>query len=241
MTAYDLYRYRHPDGTGKDWAIRTVSGGEIETRWGKTGTPLVNSKVRKAVAADLIRRKTGKGYTHVGQVEITTNGLVQPKDDAPNDSPAVMEQIYWRIQVQAVELDVLAQWAANLSANIAQLVQLIGLDFADGPSRFHPGIIAGWAVPTCGDSRAGKILKEHGVVPLLVLMRMKATAPDGVRVSLATEDSIEIGVDPRKETKVLAFYGTDIESVRPLAEALELLQARINLAEAIQSGEDFWL
>jgi hypothetical protein len=61
-----------------------------------------------------------------------------------------------------------------------------------------------------------------------------------VRVSLATEDGIEIGHDLRSEAAVLTLFGTDMEAVRPLAEVLGLLQPKINLAEAIVSDHDSW-
>jgi hypothetical protein len=40
MEAYDLYRFTHPDGSSKDWAIRRNPDGTLTTRWGPTGPVL---------------------------------------------------------------------------------------------------------------------------------------------------------------------------------------------------------
>jgi hypothetical protein len=69
---------------------------------------------------------------------------------------------------------------------------------------------------------------------------MKATAPAGVSLTLAMEDGREIGTDLRVEAPVLAWFGTDLDRVRPWAEALGLLQPRLNLALAIPTEGDDW-
>ena len=100
-------------------------------------------------------------------------------------------------------------------------------------------------MPKPGLDRSGIVKPGSmaGIKPVLFLMALQMVTqdlPPGVRVSLATEDGIEIGHDLRSETAVLTLFGTDLEGVRPLAETLGLLQPRINLAEAILTDHDSW-
>jgi hypothetical protein len=97
--------------------------------------------------------------------------------------------------------------------------------------------------PNLGRSGIVKPDEQAGIRPVLYLMALQKLTqdlPSGVRVSLATEDGIEIGHDLRNEAAVLTLFGTDVEGVRPLAETLGLLQPRINLAVEIQTDHDSW-
>ncbi len=153
-------------------------------------------------------------------------------DEAIVQEPAA----YWRIHL----VDTQAAWS-DLEHVVEQLREKIrSLD-----PDFDGEIWDGWPIPKPGLNRSGSVKTDEpaGIRPVLYLMalqkRTRALAP-GVRVSLATEDGIEIGYDLRSETAVLTSFGTDLESVRPLAETLGLLQPKINLAVAIRTDHDSW-
>ena len=57
---------------------------------------------------------------------------------------------------------------------------------------------------------------------------------------MATEDSREISSDLKAEPAILAFFDTDLEHIRPVAEALGLLKPKLNLALAMAELDDSW-
>jgi predicted DNA-binding WGR domain protein len=246
MEEYDLYRFTHPDGSSKDWAIRRNPDGTITTRWGRTGPtlPQVGTRHQDKIALENAKRR--KGYVHVGKVLIDDRGKIQSfkndaqEESAPSQPAARKEVLYWRIRIGAsATREQLLEWGKAVTGAANRLGTAFGLDRSER-ADFEPGVIAHWRIPGTGASGAGQIGLDQRVVPLLVLMTMKRLAPDDASVSLATEDGIEIGTDLRKELQVLEGFGTDLESVRPMAEALGLLPPRITLAEAIQTSQDCW-
>ncbi len=246
MEEYDLYRFTHPDGSSKDWAIRRNADGRITTRWGPTGPTLPQTSTRRQDKIALENAKRRKGYVYVGKVLIDDHGKIRSfKNDAqdervPSQPEARKEAIYWRIKIgKSATREQLLEWSNTVTGAVNRLGTAFGLDRSD-PADFEPGAIDHWQIPGTGASGAGQIGLDQGVVPLLVLMAMKKLAPDDASISLATEDGIEIGTDLRKETSVLEGFGADLESVRPMAEALRLLPPRIPLAEAIQTSQDCW-
>ena len=62
----------------------------------------------------------------------------------------------------------------------------------------------------------------------------------GVEIGIATENGRELSADLKAEPEVLAFFGTDLDSIRPVAERLGLLQPRLNLASALSDTDDCW-
>ncbi|HUL12814.1 MAG TPA: hypothetical protein VLU73_11700 [Methylococcaceae bacterium] len=241
MDAFDLWRFTHPDGSSKDWAIRRNADGSIITRWGPTGPTLPQISTRRQDKIALENAKRRKGYVHVGQVLIEADGRIRSIKDGkgevlPDETIVKEDAVYWRLHL----VDLQDAWN-GLQRAIAQLhsrILLIEPDF-DGDTW------DGWPLPKPDRDRSGIIKPEGkaGIKPVLFLMALQKLTlglPLGVRVSLATEDGIEIGHDLRNETAVLTLFGTDMEAVRPLAEVLGLLQPKINLAEAIVSDHDSW-
>jgi hypothetical protein len=89
-------------------------------------------------------------------------------------------------------------------------------------------------------TQSGQILQAQGVLPWLLLMALKFKGFVGVDIGVATEYSWELTADIKAEPEVLAFFGTDLDSVRPLAEMLGLLNPRLNLASALSDTDDCW-
>src|SRR5574343_2075923 len=116
MAAWNLYRHRNPDGSSKDWAVRSNSDGSITTRWGKTADSLPGVSNRFGVKQlDIERQKQAKGYVLVGEVDMDVNGNVVfpgktsatpsqlPEPDAnPVSVPAPpVEALYWTVDCHA--------------------------------------------------------------------------------------------------------------------------------------------
>lgn len=241
MDAFDLWRFTHPDGSSKDWAIRRNADGSITTRWGPTGPTLPQASTRCQDKIALEHAKRRKGYVYVGQVMIETDGDIRSIKDGkgeilPDEAAMREEAVYWRIH-----------WVDTQKAWIG-LEQAIGLlrdKIRSIEPTFDGATWDSWLLPLPAQDRSGIIKPnwDSGVKPVLFLMALQKLTqglPPGVLVSLATEDGIEIGHDLRSETAVLAAFGTDLEGVRPRAETLGLLQPKINLAEAILTDHDSW-
>ena len=241
MDAFDLWRFTHPDGSSKDWAIRRDGDGSITTRWGPTGPTLPQISTRRQDKIALENAKRRKGYAYVGQVTIAPDGRIRSVKDGkgeilPDEAVIVEEAVYWRIHL----VDTQAAWS-----ELEQVIERLREKIRGTDPAFDGETWGGWPLPKPNLDRSGIVKPDEqaGIQPVLYLMALQKLTeglPPGVRVSLATEDGIEIGHDLRRETSVLTLFGTDLDGVRPLAEALGLLQPRINLAEAIRTDHDSW-
>jgi hypothetical protein len=246
MSAFDLYRFTHPDGSSKDWAIRRNADGSLTTRWGPTGPVLPQASTRRGDKLRLEREKQRKGYGWIGEVAIEADGRVRSTESIAATEPAAPppdppeDAVYWRLNrsLAAAPADLLA-WSRAIATAVDRLAAVAGLERTSG-SDFEPGSLQDWPIPATGESAAGQLRPDQGPIPWLVLLAMKATAPAGVSLTLAREDGREIGTDLRAEALVLAWFGTDLDTVRPWAEALGLLQPRLNLALAIAAEGDAW-
>ena len=61
-----------------------------------------------------------------------------------------------------------------------------------------------------------------------------------MEIGIATENGRELSAELKAEPEVVAFFGTDLDSVRPVAEMLGLLQPKLNLASALSDTDDCW-
>jgi len=87
---WSLFRYRHADGTAKDWAYRPLPDGGVELRWGKAGRLTQHTTYPPAECARIQRRardKQRKGYVALGPALIR-DGRIVPQ---PAASPARLE------------------------------------------------------------------------------------------------------------------------------------------------------
>lgn len=248
MKKYALYRYVNSDGSTKDWAI-TIEDESFTTRWGKTGNKLASFSTKPLArfdhsASHLVLSKQRKGYQRVGAVWIDDEGVIQ--NDAPESLATAMDveaTLFWRIKVpasvqngQQLELNAWAYQISHLESllNDAICIGLLMLEHS------APGYVGSWKIPSVYSSSAGQTLESQGITPLLILMAMKKTAPEGVTVSLSTNDGTEIGSEIRKEGDVLGLFGTDLTQIRPQAELLGLVERPINFAVDIKTEEDCW-
>ncbi|OQW71210.1 MAG: hypothetical protein BVN35_16715 [Proteobacteria bacterium ST_bin11] len=255
MAAWNLYRHRNSDGSSKDWAVRSNSDGSITTRWGKTASCLPGVSNRSGVRQfDIEKQKQAKGYVLVGEVDIDVNGNVvfpgktsatqsqAPEPDSnpePLPTPPVVEALYWTIECRAKR-------AVRMDLGI-EVRRLIGAIQTLTEHRSKPEQDwNGWqqwidaTTHTEVFELSGQIKQVYGVLPCLFLLALKAKGFKGVDIDIATETARDLSVDLKAEKEVLAFFGTDLDSIRDTAEILGLLKPRLNLAAAMSNTDDCW-
>ncbi|MDX8128126.1 hypothetical protein QLH52_12595 [Methylomonas sp. OY6] len=254
MIAWNLYRHRNPDGSSKDWAVRSNSDGSITTRWGKTADSLPGVSNRFGVKQfDIERQKQAKGYVLVGAVDIDVNGnVVFPGNTsaAPSQLPELdsnpesiptppVESLYWSIDCHAKQ-----SIHVELGIEVRRLIGVIQ-SVSDQQSKPEQDW-DGWQQLIDETLNAevfelsGQIKSVHGVLPWLFLLALKAKGFKGVEIDIATETARDLSVDLKVEQDVLEFFGTDLDSIRETAEVLGLLKPRLNLAEAMSDMNDCW-
>ena len=252
MAAWNLYRHRNSDGSSKDWAVRSNPDGSITTRWGKTANSLPCVSNRYGVKQlDIERQKKAKGYVLVGAVDIDVNGNVvfpgntpATQSQGPDANPEPLstppvESLYWTIECRAKQ-------AVRVDLGI-EVRRLIGAIQALSDSHATPDQEwNGWQqlIDATLNAEAfelsGQIKQVHGVLPWLFLLALKAKGFKGVDIDIATETARDLTVDLKLEKEVLAFFGTDLDSIRETAEVLGLLKPRLNLASAMSDTDDCW-
>lgn len=254
MAAWNLYRHRNPDGSSKDWAVRSNSDGSITTRWGKTADSLPGVSNRYGVKQlEIERQKQAKGYVLVGAVDIDVNGKVvfpSKTSATPSQAPELdanpvsvpvppVESLYWTIDCHAKQ-----SVRVDLGIEIRRLIGVIQTltEHRSKPEQDW----GGWQqfIDATLNAEAfelsGQIKSAHGVLPWLFLLALKAKAFKSVEIDIATETARDLSVDLKAEQDVLEFLGTDLESIRDTAEVLGLLKPRLNLAAAMSNTDDCW-
>ncbi|WP_026600460.1 hypothetical protein [Methylomonas sp. 11b] len=255
MAAWNLYRHRNSDGSSKDWAVRSNSDGSITTRWGKTADSLPGVSNRYGVKQlDIERQKQTKGYVLVGAVDIDVNGKVvfpsktsvntSQKPPEPDATPEFVptppvEALYWTIDCHAKQ-----SIRVELGIEVRRLIGVIQTvsDHQPKPKQDWDGWQQ-WIDATLNAETfelSGQIKSVNGVLPWLFLLALKAKSFKGVEIDIATETARDLSVDLKVEQEVLAFFGTDLDSIRDTAEVLGLLKPRLNLAAAMSDTDDCW-
>lgn len=263
MANWSLFRYRNSDGSSKDWAVQTNPDGSISTRWGKTAKRLPGFSTRNGIRQfDIEKQKQAKGYVFVAEVTIDDEGNVSfplqhqnhgnqtaeasEIHQAEADNPrSVVRTLYWHIDCQA-EHEVCAEWGSEVRRMISA-IQSLQRDEAVSANAVEPEQAwAGWqqlldlSLNQHAFTQSGQIQQAHGVIPWLLLMALKFKGFNGVEIGIATENGRELSADLKAEAEVLAFFGTDLDSIRPVAERLGLLQPKLNLASALSDTDDCW-
>ena len=226
MNTYELYRCIREDGTSKDWAVRINPDGTITTRWGRTGRKLINIQTRRIDLESLRRSKLNKGYTLVGRYEIDVLGRIDSEGqrDTSHNVSADPRPIRWQLSLgSGIDSVDLSHWK---DAAIQRL-KLNGLD------------VDAHQLPALDRSGMGEIVCDD-IGLLLALLLLKRNTPSGVSFTLRTQDNLEIEGDLHAVSIDLTPLGTDLASLRPLAESLGLLAPRIDLRLAILSDRHCW-
>ena len=164
-----LYRYRHPDGAAKDWAVQVpVSPQALTVFYGRTGaalrqaeTPagrcLSGAPIREAQLR--IREKLGKGYCDLGEYWLADNRraltpaapvgppTAPPPPPAPPPAPPPVAEPpppcwYWR-------------WRPGPPAEAACRLAAVAAACAEAAALLHT---VGWIVPGAGADADGSAL-----------------------------------------------------------------------------------
>ena len=262
MDEFELYRFNHHDGSSKDWAIRDNRNGTFTTRWGKTGPRLPGEKTKPMrhlrEVVELINSKLQKGYAHVGTVFMDSDGTLQgqnlPKSrlKMPPNEPITQASrknsstrsgsVYWDVKIDGQLVSQARQALGNQILTVAGQIKSVG-SFKLPPGWDGWAKLAGFADekgPTdmnAPDGLSGQVRKRHGIVPLLFLMALRDAKLEGVNIGLAGDDGMDL-FDLKSEDFVFDLFGTSLNAVRPLAEALGLIQPKIDLST--MAGDDFF-
>jgi hypothetical protein len=198
---------------------------------------------------DIERQKQAKGYVLVGEVDIDVNGNVvfpgkttatQPQSPDPEPVPTPpLEALYWTIDCRAKQTI-----RVELGIEVRRLIGVIQT-LSDGHTTSEQEW-NGWqqfmdaTLNVDVFELSGQIKPTHGVLPWLFLLALKAKGFKGIEIDIATETARDLSVDLKSEQDVLAFFGTDLDSIRETAEVLGLLKPRLNLASAMSDTDDCW-
>ena len=243
VSAFELYRFTNPDRSTKDWAVRDNGDGTYTSRWGKTGTKLQSKTFdRNALKMrDHIRSKLNKGYILIGEVLIDNDGKITSAsstkplgpDPHPTEDPPCL---FWRLKINRnadlSDTQAIGQFHANVLAMGKTITGTLGASAF--LNNFLQSLVNDQA------SSAGKLFKEQGVASLLLFMAMMKVAPSQISIHLSHDDGVEISNQLKLESKALSFFDTDLETVRPVAESLGLLEKRLDLSAVASSQEDFY-
>lgn len=250
-----LLRKDNGNGTSKDWAAAAVpaSNGLVLTVWfGRSGRPLQIRAIplgrwRQALITDEIRHryreKEREGYVAIGDCGIEDDGTVRMSgnrsvdDQIPASQPASEPKkvVYFEIQRNRERIAVVDEFlrvVRELLPKVGGTLQGDGVSFTL--------TIGSWSVAL--DQRlkaAGMVKPEHGACPLLFLMTLKKSVPDGVTVNLARDDGIEVSNRLLSEKDVLVWFGKTVEEVAGLAERLGLVVSIVDRAK-VANEPDFY-
>ena len=239
--------------------MTTNPDGSISTRWGKTAARLPSINTRQGIKQfDIERQKLSKGYVFVAEVTIDSDGKISLPGQNPNpgdqqleaeQSRSLVGTLYWHINckvdpyigvnfaVEVQRLNGVIQTLQNNEGISENVVDGLGQAEQDWESWQQ---LLDLTLTRQAFTHSGQIQQTHGVLPWLLLMALKFKSFVGVEIGIATEYSRELSADIKAEPEVLAWFGTDLDSVRPVAEMLGLLNPRLNLASALSDTDDCW-
>ena len=241
----------------------TNPDGSVTTRWGKTAKRLPGFSTRNGIRQfDIEKQKQAKGYVFVAEVAIDDEGTISfplqhlnhgnQSVEADENHPTEAEQsrsvvgiLYWHIDCQA-EHEICLKWGSEVRRMI-DAIQSLPNDVTVSENAIEPDPVwAGWqqlldlSLNQHAFTQSGQIQHDHGVMPWLLLMALKFRNFAGVEIGIATENGRELSADLKAEPEVLAFFDTDLDSIRPVAEMLGLLKPKLNLASALSDSDDCW-
>ncbi len=249
---FALYRYHYANGTGKDWAISVdTNSNTIEVRFGKAGQlsqlRVIESAKPLREAERRTKEKINKGYRFVGHVCIEPQGHPYETPHAINKKLAT-NNITWSFRTRNnVEPQIVL--VKKTVFDLANKLEQQSLAVIDE----HSVKLAHWSIGFCatalpGSNRistvsgegAGFINSDDGPLPLLLLLALKRRLPSHCTLVIAAPDGIEISDQLRLEKDVLSFLGSELDEVRPVAEALGLIAPKIDLNQSSPESKNYY-
>jgi hypothetical protein len=232
---FKVYRFWHKDGTSKDWAIGIDADNTVVKRWGRSFTKLqtqcISVSFPTTYVADQITKKTSKGYVFHGEFLIDEEGNFSRPMEAVSEPKKAADKIYWRLRISPM---------ATIEEKIRFIdqVKILAKQCSDNDWVSSFTVVAD---DTLINRAAGHLAVENGVTALLFLMAIiNCNTVGNITLSLAYE-SIEVTHLIKNETAALAYFGATLDSVRNLAEDLNLLERPLNLAFIESTVDDLFL
>lgn len=208
--------------------------GSVTSRWGRTGRRLTGIETRKVDMMALERSKIRKGYAYIGHADIDAQGYILQIDPVPSD-----EGSSERIPLPDVPIFAM-EWRLTLGSTttvteLEEWKQSVLRLFKEQQIDIPPE-----SLPETRRSGKGQITRADGVHAFLALILMKSLTPPGVGFSIRTKEGTEVSLDLRKDSELLTELGIDLRTIRPLAEALHLVDPLLDLEQAIADEGQVW-
>ncbi len=232
-----LYRFTHPDGSAKDWAV-CVHQGEVWVAYGRTGSRLrmeaIQRDARPPVARERkIQEKLAKGYRHLGLAEIRDGQLRLLAAAPPAQGPAGAGDPAAALMTWCVRDPPAGRWlealvgllrgALALDASLLTLgggaLRRVQLPEGPGATRVLVEVQADpfmVSAPVCAGYR--------GVLALLWLARQYGGV---VRTATSVVDPRELGSEPPH----LQFEGVARNEIEAAARRLGLFGPPLRLSD----------
>jgi hypothetical protein len=232
---FKVYRFWNKDGTSKDWAIGIDADNTVVKRWGRSFTKLqtqcISVTFPTTYVADQITKKTSKGYVFYGEFMIDDEGNFSRPMDAVSEPKKAADKIYWRLRISPMA-------TTEEKIRFIDQVKILAKQCPDNDWVSSFTVVAD---DTVMNSAAGYLAVENGVTALLFLMAIiNGNTVGNIALSLAF-GAIDVTHLIKNETNALAYFGATLDSVRNLAEDLNLLEKPLNLAFIDSTVDDLFL
>ena len=232
---FKVYRFWNKDGTSKDWAIGIDADNTVVKRWGRSFTKLqtqcISVTFPLTYVDSQITKKTSKGYVFYGEFMIDDEGNFSRPMDAVSEPKKEADKIYWRLRISPM---------ATIEEKI-RFIDQVKILAKQCPDNDWVSSFTVVADDTVMKSAAGYLAVENGVTALLFLMAIiNGNTVGNIALSLAF-GAIDVTHLIKNETNALAYFGATLDSVRNLAEDLNLLEKPLNLAFIDSTVDDLFL
>lgn len=240
----DLYRYRHPDGSSKDWMIGALETA-VHVYFGKTGGSLREIRVPRSQclngspADEMDKRATAqlaRGYERVGTAVVHTGDR-----EVIRAEETTVSGLHWETERPVSLTELLAKLreiAKTLGEEPAPGVRLVwddtGLTLQMGETAWSLGLTPGPygnVDPNTGRG-GGTVLPKHGVVPVLVLLRLAMDFPDAFRFGTDKGETVQLRLD----SEAPWFPASLWDRTRKLAVKLKIVAPALSDFEFAPSG-----
>ncbi len=240
----DLYRYRQPDGSSKDWLIGTTEEG-VHVFFGKTGGNLREIRVPpRACCNDSPLEEAAKraasqvtlGYELIGSAVVNLEDREILRVEEGTSPP-----LHWETQ-QPLPV-------AEFETRLAEIAKALGenpmpgvcLAKGDGSLTLQVGEVT-WSLglspsphghidPSTGRG-GGSILAKHGVVPVLVMMRLAMQFPGTFVFGNDKGETVHLQIDPETPWFPPSLWA----KVRKLAVRLKIIAPAVSDFDFEPSG-----
>lgn len=254
MSRFALYRYKHPDGSSKDWMVQESDAPPLVIYFDKTGSKRYRSHVIDAASMpqglvserqNRVDAKVAKGYQYMGSAEVDDDGNVT---SWPWQRTLNVSNLYWttndNVKIRPDDLlPVLADIAKKIGKKpvLGYTVKIQGdlliVSPKDG-TEWHIGFGVGDSMlnPSTGRG-AGMVTPNHCPIAMLVLMAINKKLPNAI--IFADESGSEVTLQFKASNPWLIDEVIPLDRQRDLAVKLELCIRPIDYSQMPEVGLGF--